>query len=78
MLVHFSADYVFDGTLKRPYTEADLPCPLSAYGVSKLAGEYFIRAIHERHFIIRTCGLYGITGSSGKGGNFIETILRLA
>ena len=78
VLVHFSTDYVFDGRLNRPYTEADLPRPLSAYGISKLAGEYFIRAIHERHFVIRTCGLYGIAGSSGKGGNFIETMLRLA
>lgn len=78
VLVHFSTDYVFDGSLNRPYTEADPPRPLSAYGISKLAGEYFIRAIHERHFVIRTCGLYGIAGSSGKGGNFIETMLRLA
>ena len=78
ILVHFSTDYVFDGRLRRPYAEADPPAPLSAYAVSKLAGEYFIRAIHERHFIIRTCGLYGIAGSSGKGGNFIETLLRLA
>lgn len=51
---------------------------MSAYGVFKLAGEYFIRAIHERHYIIRTCGLYGIAGSSGKCGNFVETMLRLA
>lgn len=78
VLLHFSTDYVFDGCLRRPYTEADPPAPLSAYAVSKLAGEYFIRAIHDRHFIIRTCGLYGIAGSSGKGGNFIETMLRLA
>jgi dTDP-4-dehydrorhamnose reductase len=78
ILVHFSTDYVFDGTLRRPYTEADPPGPLSAYGISKLAGEYFIRAIHDRHYVIRTCGLYGIAGSSGKGGNFIETMLRLA
>jgi dTDP-4-dehydrorhamnose reductase len=78
VLLHFSTDYVFDGCLRRPYSEADLPEPLSAYAVSKLAGEYFIRAIHDRHFIIRTCGLYGIAGSSGKGGNFVETMLRLA
>jgi dTDP-4-dehydrorhamnose reductase len=78
ILVHFSTDYVFDGRLRRPYGEADLPGPLSAYAVSKLAGEHFIRAIHERHFIVRTCGLYGVAGSSGKGGNFIETMLRLA
>jgi len=78
ILVYFSTDYVFDGCLRRPYTEADPPAPLSAYAVSKLAGEYFIRAIHDRHVIIRTCGLYGIAGSSGKGGNFVETMLRLA
>ena len=51
---------------------------MKVYAASKLAGEYFIRAIHERHFIIRTCGLYAIAGSSGKGGNFIEMMLRLA
>jgi len=78
VLVHFSTDYVFDGRLRRPYTEDDLPCPLSVYGVSKLAGERFIRAIYDRHFVIRTSGLYGVAGSSGKGGNFIETMLRLA
>lgn len=78
VLVHFSTDYVFDGRLRRPYTEDDLPCPLSVYGVSKLAGECFIRAIYDRHFVIRTSGLYGVAGSSGKGGNFIETMLRLA
>jgi dTDP-4-dehydrorhamnose reductase len=78
VLLHVSTDYVFDGRLRRPYTEADPPGPLSAYAVSKLAGEYFIRAIHDRHVIIRTCGLYGIAGSSGKGGNFVETMRRLA
>ncbi len=78
VLLHFSTDYVFDGRLRRPYSEADPPAPLSAYAVSKLAGEYFIRAIHDRHVIVRTCGLYGIAGSSGKGGNFVETMLRLA
>jgi len=78
VLLHVSTDYVFDGCLRRPYTEADPPAPLSAYAVSKLAGEYFIRAILDRHVIVRTCGLYGIAGSSGKGGNFVETMLRLA
>ncbi len=77
-LVHFSTDYVFDGRQHRPYREADPPGPLSVYATSKLAGEYFIRAIHERHFVIRTCGLYGLAGSRGKGGNFVETMLRLA
>ncbi len=77
-LVHISTDYVFDGRQHRPYREADPPGPLSVYATSKLAGEYFIRAIHERHFVIRTCGLYGLAGSRGKGGNFVETMLRLA
>jgi dTDP-4-dehydrorhamnose reductase len=78
VLVHFSTDYVFDGRQRHPYQEIDSPGPLSVYATSKLAGEYFVRAIHEQHFLIRTCGLYGIAGSRGKGGNFVETMLRLA
>jgi dTDP-4-dehydrorhamnose reductase len=77
-LVHFSTDYVFDGRQPRPYRETDPPGPLSVYATSKLAGEYFVRATLERYFVIRTCGLYGLAGSSGKGGNFAETMLRLA
>ncbi|MBI4379777.1 MAG: dTDP-4-dehydrorhamnose reductase [candidate division NC10 bacterium] len=78
VLVHFSTDYVFDGRQPRPYRETDPPGPLSVYATSKLAGEYFVRATLERHFVIRTCGLYGLAGSSEKGGNFAETMLRLA
>jgi dTDP-4-dehydrorhamnose reductase len=78
ILVHFSTDYVFGGRQRRPYRETDPPGPLSVYATSKLAGDYFVRAILERHFVIRTCGLYGLAGSRGKGGNFIETMLRLA
>lgn len=78
VLVHFSTDYVFDGRQPRPYRETDPPGPLSVYATSKLAGEYFVRATLERYFVIRTCGLYGLAGSSGKGGNFAETMLRLA
>jgi dTDP-4-dehydrorhamnose reductase len=77
-LVQFSTDYVFDGRQRHPYTETDPPGPLNVYGVSKLAGEYFVRAILERHFIVRTCGLYGLAGSRARGGNFVETMLRLA
>src|SRR5579863_5527953 len=77
-LVHFSTDYVFDGIARRPYTEADLPRPLNVYGVSKLAGEHMARLTWERHFVIRTCGLYGVAGSAGKGGNFVETMLKKA
>jgi len=78
VLVHFSTDYVFDGTQRRPYTENDLPRPLNVYGASKLAGEHLIAAVFERYFIVRTCGLYGLAGSSGKGGNFVETMRRKA
>jgi len=78
IVVHFSTDYVFDGRQRRPYREVDPPGPLSVYAASKLAGEYFIRAILERYFLIRTCGLYGLAGSREKGGNFVETMLRLA
>jgi dTDP-4-dehydrorhamnose reductase len=79
-LVHFSTDYVFgleDGR-RTPYAEADAPGPVSVYGLSKLAGEYLVRALCPRHFVVRTCGLYGVWGSGGKGGNFVETMLRLA
>jgi dTDP-4-dehydrorhamnose reductase len=77
-LVHVSTDYVFDGKASAPYTEADLPNPISAYGASKLAGELMLRAAWHKHYIVRTCGLYGIAGASGKGGNFVNTMLRLA
>ena len=76
-LVHFSSDYVFDGRGQVPYREHDLAVPLSVYGVSKLAGEDLVRAFCPRHFVIRTTGLYGVAGASGKGGNFVETMIRL-
>ena len=78
VLVHFSTDYVFDGRQSRPYREGDPPGPLSVYATSKLAGEFFVRAVLDRYFLIRTCGLYGTAGSRGKGGNFVETMLQLA
>ncbi len=77
-LVHFSTDYVFDGRQDRPYVEDDPPNPLSAYGVSKLAGEYFVRAILDRFFLVRTCGLYGLGGSREKGYNFVDRVISLA
>lgn len=76
-LVHMSTDYVFAGDVNTPRSEQDPPGPRSVYGVSKLAGEQLIQQTCARHFIIRTCGLYGHAGSSGKGGNFVETMLRL-
>jgi len=78
MMVHMSTDYVFDGGKREPYLESDTPNPINAYGISKLAGEYFIRYLLPEHLIIRTSGLFGIAGSSGKGGNFIELMLKLA
>jgi dTDP-4-dehydrorhamnose reductase len=78
-LVHFSTDYVFDGAKRAPYTEADAPNPLSAYGASKLAGEQLARERCERALVIRVCGLFGVAKSAGKGGtNFVETMLGLA
>lgn len=75
VLVHFSTDYVFDGKKKSPYVEDDPPNPLSVYGVSKLAGEYFVRSILEKYFLIRTSGLYGQAGCWGKGFNFVDAVL---
>lgn len=75
-LVHLSTDYVFDGESDVPYTEDVAPNPINVYGTSKAAGEFFIRSLCRRHLIVRTSGLYGLAGSSGKGGNFIQTMLR--
>jgi len=59
--------------------EDDAPRPLNAYGITKLAGEYFVRATTERHFVIRSSGLYGTSLCRAKGGmNFVELMLKLA
>jgi len=76
--VHFSTDYVFDGTAGRAYTEEDRPRPLGAYGVSKLAGELYAQAYLDEPLVIRTCGVFGPGGLRTARGNFIETMLRLA
>jgi dTDP-4-dehydrorhamnose reductase len=78
LLVHFSTDYVFDGTKGAAYSECDKPNPVNVYGVSKLAGEHLIAFTAERYFIVRTSGLYGLAGSAGKGGNFVENMLKRA
>jgi dTDP-4-dehydrorhamnose reductase len=77
-LVHFSTDYVFDGRSNAPYLETDPPGPLSVYATSKFAGERLVERYCSRHFVVRTCGLYGLAGSRSKGGNFVETMLRAA
>jgi dTDP-4-dehydrorhamnose reductase len=78
LLVHFSTDYVFAGDATRPYDETAPPLPRSAYATSKLAGECFVRALAPRHLVVRSAGLFGGTGSAGKGGNFVSGILRRA
>ena len=78
-LMHFSTDYVFGGDKTTPYREDDLRRPVSAYGISKMAGEDFLRyTLPDGHILVRCSGLYGVAGASGKGGNFVETMLRLA
>jgi len=73
LLVHYSTDHVFDGTKPGPYSEADLPNPLSAYGATKLAGEQAIAATGCRHWIFRTSWVF-----APRGRNFARTILTLA
>ncbi len=77
LFVHTSTDYVFDGAKRTPYLEEDAPNPQSVYATSKLAGEYFVRHNCPRNFVIRTCGLFGDAGRSGKGYNFVDLMLRL-
>lgn len=77
VLVHFSTDYVFDGRKRSPYVEADPPNPLNVYAVSKLAGEFFIRSLIDRYFIVRTCGLFGEASSREKGYNFVDRMIAL-
>lgn len=76
--VFISTDYVFSGRLGRPHQETDPIDPPNVYGASKASGEMLVRLACERHFIVRSCGLFGVHGASGKGGNFVETMLRLA
>lgn len=77
-LVHYSTDYVFDGELRRPYTEADAPHPLSAYAVSKLAGEFYARAYLDHALIMRVAVVFGPGGRQTARGNFVETMLKKA
>jgi dTDP-4-dehydrorhamnose reductase len=73
LLVHYSTDYVFDGTKQSPYVESDKPNPLGAYGRSKLAGDEAVLQAGGNHLIFRLCWVYG-----ARGQNFLLTMMRLA
>jgi dTDP-4-dehydrorhamnose reductase len=73
LLVHYSTDYVFDGTKAEPYTEEDPACPISAYGRTKLAGEQALRESGTAWICLRTSWVY-----AARGRNFLRTVLRLA
>jgi len=73
LLVHYSTDYVFDGSGERPWLETDVTAPLNVYGASKLEGEQLIMQSGCKHLIFRTCWVYGV-----RGGNFAKSMLRLA
>jgi len=72
-LIHYSTDYVFDGSGEQPWRETDAAAPLSVYGATKLEGEQLIQQAACRHLIFRTSWVYG-----ARGGNFAKTMLRLA
>ncbi len=73
LLLHYSTDYVFDGSKAAAYSETDLPCPLNAYGRSKLVGEQAIQAVGGDYLILRTTWVY-----AARGQNFLRTMLRLS
>lgn len=73
VLVHYSTDYVFDGSKSTAYVETDTPNPLNVYGKTKLAGEQAVQAADAAHYILRTSWVY-----AAEGANFLNTILRLA
>jgi dTDP-4-dehydrorhamnose reductase len=77
-LVHFSTDYVFDGAARHPNAEDDPTHPLSAYAVSKLAGEMYAQAYLDGALIVRTSGVFGVGALGTARGNFVELMLRLA
>lgn len=76
-LIHISTNYVFDGHSKYGYYPDDIPNPISVYGMSKYAGEMAVLAMNNtgtKHLVVRTAGLYGPGGPSGKGANFVDNV----
>jgi len=76
--VYVSTDYVFDGERPQGYVEEDVRAPVNVYGASKAAGERLVRLACPDSLVVRGSGLFGHAGSSGKGGNFVETMLAKA
>jgi dTDP-4-dehydrorhamnose reductase len=79
-LYHVSTDYVFGGDRARrePYREGDAPCPINVYGASKALGETLLSGCAANATVLRVASLFGVAGVSGQGGNFVETMLRMA
>lgn len=76
--VHISTDYVFSGVTDRPYVESDATAPLNVYGASKAMGETLAQLSYpEGTYVLRVASLFGVAGASGKGGNFVETMIRV-
>jgi dTDP-4-dehydrorhamnose reductase len=73
LMVHYSTDYIFDGSKTEPYVETNVPNPLGAYGRSKLVGDVAVRAVGGAHLVFRLCWVYG-----ARGQNFMLTMMRLA
>jgi dTDP-4-dehydrorhamnose reductase len=76
--VYISTDFVFDGRKRTPYVESDVPNPINVYGASKATGEMLLRAVNPAHYVARISAVFGPAGSSGKGGNFVETMVAKA
>ncbi len=78
LFLHISTDYVFnDSKDNTPLEETACPAPLNIYGASKLMGESLSQAVHDTTIIFRVASLFGVAGASGKGGNFVETMIRI-
>lgn len=77
-VAQISTDYVFDGEKRTPYLEDDARRAVNVYGAAKVATEDIVRQANPETLIVRVSGLYGLAGSAGKGGNFVETMRRLA